>query len=115
MRSCSEAYKCPPGPWPGVASPFIFGPLIASPLPYLALMAPKGDQLSIQSYFGNPGQGRQVVEVVKPKRGRPSKPRPAAQPAQEGRGRGAATGTGARGHSRMTGRRACEVYIERHE
>ena len=84
MRSRGEAYKCPPGPWPGVSSPIIFGPLLASPLPYLALMAPKSDQLSIQSYFGNPGQGRQIFEVVKPKRGRPPKPRPAAQPAQEG-------------------------------
>ena len=46
-------------------------------------MAPKSDQLSIQSFFGIPGQGRQVVEVVKPKRGRPPKPRLAAQPVQE--------------------------------
>ena len=51
--------------------------LLASPLPYRALMAPKNDQLSIQSFFGIPGQGRQVVEVVKPKRGRHPKPRPA--------------------------------------
>ena len=54
------------------------------PLPYLALMAPKSDQLYIQSFFGIQGQGRQVVELVKAKRGRPPKPRPAAQPAQEG-------------------------------
>ena len=54
------------------------------PLPYLALMAPKSDQLCIQSFFGIQGQGRQVVELVKAKRGRPPKPRPAAQPAQEG-------------------------------
>ena len=60
-------------PRPGVASPFIFGPLLASPLPWPSW-----------HLKGNPGQGRQVVEVVKPKRGRPPKPRPAAQPAQEG-------------------------------
>ena len=47
-------------------------------------MAPQSDQLSIQSFFGIQGQGRQVVELVKAKRGRPPKPRPAAQPAQEG-------------------------------
>ena len=47
-------------------------------------MEPKSDQLSIQSFFGIQGQGRQVVELVKAKRGRPPKPRPAAQPAQEG-------------------------------
>ena len=37
------------------------------PLPYLALMAPKSDQLCIQSFFGIQGQGRQVVELVKAK------------------------------------------------
>ena len=45
---------------------------------------PKAINLSIQSFFGIQGQGRQVVELVKAKRGRPPKPRPAAQPAQEG-------------------------------
>ena len=61
-----------------------FSSVLFLPLPYLALMAPKSDQLSIQSFFGIQGQGRQVVELVKAKRGRPPKPRPAAQPAQEG-------------------------------
>ena len=65
-------------------------------------------------------EGRQVVEVVKPKHGRPPKPRPAAQPAQEGPAAAqqeepaVAQQEEPRGHSRMTGRRACEVYVHVH-
>ena len=98
------------------------------PLPYLALMAPKSDQLCIQSFFGIQGQGRQVVELVKAKRGRPPKaaavqtckelearcsptqtPSCGRQPSSE-----AATGSRAWGCSRITGRRACEVYVHVH-
>ena len=110
-----------------IASPLSL--VLFLPLPYLVLMAPKSDQLSIQSFFGNQGQGRQVVELVKAKRGRPPKAAAAqtckelearCSPTQTPSSRGgrqpcseAAAGSRAWGHSRMTGRRACEVYVHR--
>ena len=47
------------------------------PLPYLALMAPKSNKLSIQSFFGIQGQGRTSQSKTRPSS-------QAAQPAQEG-------------------------------
>ena len=108
-----------------IASPL--SSVLFLPHPYLALMAPKSDQLSIQSFFGIQGQGRQVVELVKGKRGRPPKAAavqtckelearcsPTQTPSSRGRRQPsseAATGSRAWGHSRMTSRRACEVYV----
>ena len=99
-----------------IASPL--SSVLFLPLPYLALMAPKSDELSIQSFFGIQGQGRQVVELVKAKRGRPPKAAavqtckelearcsPTQTPSSRGRRQPsseAATGSRAWGHSRMT-------------
>ena len=101
---------------------YLLSSVLFLPLPYLALMAPKSDQLSIQSFVGIQGQGQQVVELVKGKRGRPPKAAavqtckelearcsPTQTPSSRGRRQPsseAATGSRAWGH-----RRACEVYV----